>query len=257
MSEPKIFHSPPAGLPGKVKYGGYAYIVEFDSGLLKVGMTQSPFNRVGLHVRNAALFGIQALRCWLSPLHETPAKTEVGLIAAANRLGTLSAGAEYFRGVAFDRLVAEADAIDFPPFDLAEAEERERQLKAQAMPLFGKISEAARAAVDDQTPPLPWPERAIADAFNRRGDAYPVPPLHTRQPIPEELIQRLADLKGVDVEDILDMTYIDMIEHIVLTEVGSEANRMRIYARNAGRTDMLATLREARDSDPWWPRGEE
>lgn len=243
MSEFGIFLFPPSGLPGKTRFGGYVYIVEFDSGLLKVGMTQFPQSRLTYHARHAASFGIRAVRGWLSPLHEEPFRTEGLLIAAAAEMGTAAGGREYFAGVGFEEIVTRAAAFDFPAVDFAAAEAEEEYRRKH--PIFGNVTFVQDAAGNGATAPVKWPSTAVAEIFARRGDVYHVPTLH-REPFPDDLIQRVSDASGMDVEEVLDMNYIDLIEQTGLTTVRAEAMQMREYAYRASRTDMLLPMREAR-----------
>lgn len=115
-----IFQFPPIGLPGKAWHGGYVYVVEFNTGLVKVGRTQSPQDRLVSYMSHAGAFGAHPTRGWVSPLHEGNRGTEAALVVLAGELGGQSTAREYFNGVAFEEIVARASALSFPaPVPLA------------------------------------------------------------------------------------------------------------------------------------------
>ena len=74
-------------LPGKAEHGGYVYVLEFTSGLVKPGRTQDPRSRLGDHAKSARLFGAELADWWVSPLHDGWKGNEESLIAFASDLG--------------------------------------------------------------------------------------------------------------------------------------------------------------------------
>lgn len=102
---------------GKTKVGGYLYVVGFDNGLVKVGRTSNPKVRLSTIKGAARTHGATVVSNWLSPLHLSFKPNEKALIQAIREAGGSSAQREYFRGVAFDRAVAEASVLDYPEFD--------------------------------------------------------------------------------------------------------------------------------------------
>lgn len=91
---------------------GYAYVLEFSNGVIKVGQTKAPLVRVRQHELKAQAVGVSLMRTWVSPLHRAYSRTEKALIAAAEQSGELAQGAEYFVGCDFDALVQVALAVD-------------------------------------------------------------------------------------------------------------------------------------------------
>lgn len=72
---------------------GYIYIIEYDTGMVKVGRTTSPRQRIKGQLYIAARFGVEPRNIWLSSFHENYKSTERELL---KRLGTPTQGAEYF-----------------------------------------------------------------------------------------------------------------------------------------------------------------
>lgn len=92
---------------------GYAYVLEFSNGIIKVGQTMAPRLRCRQHEIKAQAVGVTLAQTWVSPLHRQYDKTEKALISAATSMGQLAQGAEYFVGCDFDALVQEASSWEF------------------------------------------------------------------------------------------------------------------------------------------------
>lgn len=92
---------------------GYAYVLEFSNGIIKVGQTMAPRLRCRQHEIKAQAVGVTVAQTWISPLHRRYDKTEKALISAAASMGRLAQGAEYFVGCDFDTLVKEASTWEF------------------------------------------------------------------------------------------------------------------------------------------------
>lgn len=87
---------------------GHIYVVEFATGIVKVGKTSSPTRRIRAHGRAAAIHGTEIANCWISQPHQNWSTNERQLIQFCASRGTQVAGrGEYFRGVSF------ADASQF------------------------------------------------------------------------------------------------------------------------------------------------
>lgn len=226
-----VFQFPATDLPAKTKHGGYAYVIEFDGGLVKVGMTQDPQIRIASHVSHAGIFGVRPLRGWLSPLHEDPARTEGELIAVATGLGGKPTGREYFRGADFTKIVASAATFTYPPVDFEAAEQRGQEFRDALVRTFGGKSS---------------PETLIAEVFGRIGDAYALPDL-SGEAIPHDLIRLVAESLGASVAEVLEMDYVGIVEATNLARVKSEALKLRLHAASNGRADLLRPLREVRN----------
>jgi len=101
----------PKGVPG----GGYAYILAFDNGAAKVGMSTNPASRVPVHVYNARQFGAELTDYWVSPPHQGFEATEQALIDIARALSPEpvpdGARREWFTNVDFALLVGSAEQL--------------------------------------------------------------------------------------------------------------------------------------------------
>lgn len=237
MSELEVFQFPATGLPGKTKHGGYAYVIEFDTGLVKVGMTQNPQSRIPGYVSQAAVFGVQPMCGWLSPMHAHPARTEDALIAIAIEMGGVPTGREYFRGVGFREVAERAASLAYSSVDIEAAEKRSREFHDAFVRNFsGKRS----------------PEALIAEVFDRQGDTYHLPELGA-EAIARDLVRLVAEALGTSVASVREMDYVDIVEATTVARVRSEALRLRAFATATGRTDLLRPLREARQLQMVFP----
>jgi len=76
---------------------GFVYVVEFTSGVIKVGKTADPAQRIANHTHLARVHGGDVRRSWISEEHYFCGRTERELIEYCTRVGELVAGREYFR----------------------------------------------------------------------------------------------------------------------------------------------------------------
>ncbi len=90
---------------------GYLYVLQFSTGVIKVGQTTRIHRRLGEHRRDAAAFGVNITRCWVSRPHRGFLKTEAALIEACLIAKGRRVRQEYFSGVAFDVAVGFADQL--------------------------------------------------------------------------------------------------------------------------------------------------
>jgi hypothetical protein len=99
-------------LPRAVKTGGYVYVIRFSTGLVKVGSTISPQNRVAQYRNNIGAFGISIESLWISTPHRRYLDSEAKLIGLARSMAVQVLQAEYFEGVNPERLVTKFLAWD-------------------------------------------------------------------------------------------------------------------------------------------------
>jgi hypothetical protein len=76
---------------------GHIYVIEFASGVVKVGRTATPKGRVAVHALLAAAHGGSIQSVWVSHRIVGSASAERELIDFCGRNGQLAAGREYFR----------------------------------------------------------------------------------------------------------------------------------------------------------------
>ena len=81
---------------------GYVYVVEFTSGVVKVGKAANAKARIATHAAYARIHGGDVRRSWVSVKHRGYDDTERSLIAMCRQLGVQAFGKEYFRDVRFE-----------------------------------------------------------------------------------------------------------------------------------------------------------
>lgn len=100
---------------------GHLYVVQFISGVVKVGRSERPDRRIAQHAAMARVHGGGVQRSWTSAEHYCTATTERELIEYCGRNGQLIAGREYFK-VPFDLVRSRASLLAanrLSPVDLA------------------------------------------------------------------------------------------------------------------------------------------
>ncbi len=107
-ARPKVgeYASPPAATGRH----GHIYVIEFSTGVVKVGKTISPQGRLATHSRAARIHGVDILRSWVSVRHPGCGATERQLIWLCRRRGA-SIEAEYFQGIPFEDVRAVAQLL--------------------------------------------------------------------------------------------------------------------------------------------------
>jgi hypothetical protein len=87
---------------------GHVYVIQFSTGVVKVGKAVGPTTRLSHHALQAKIHGVSIAASWTSERHSDHSKTERRLIDyCASRGVRIAAGNEYFTGVSFE------DARDF------------------------------------------------------------------------------------------------------------------------------------------------
>lgn len=76
---------------------GHIYVVEFTSGVVKVGKSTDPRSRIATHRQLARMHGGEVRNTWVSHLHYFSGEAERELIEYCARIGQLVVGREYFR----------------------------------------------------------------------------------------------------------------------------------------------------------------
>ncbi|MEV7975388.1 hypothetical protein [Streptomyces sp. NPDC086519] len=209
-----------AGLPGKSRLGRYVYVIEFSSGVVKVGMASSAATRFAQHNNAARIHGSSIDRHWVSPPHVRAGANEKALIEFCKRRADVVHGAEYFTGVEFDDVVTHAKGLSFPILS-----KRERE----------------QVTVDAQ--------RTAKSIVNGFGRTVKLPPLMTRSGAPaewgipcrdtNELICRTLGLPD-DVVDQLDEDDNEAVVDLLIAFYNAE-NDIRVIE------EWLGRARERRD----------
>lgn len=115
---------------------GYLYVIEFGSGLTKIGRTTQPERRFHEHAKSAEKRGDKIVRSWLSRDHPWHCKSETELVRYCVRLGT-QIEREYFEGLDFRTACEVAEMCA----DLAEGEYR-KQVDRDRRTYFGQLLKA-------------------------------------------------------------------------------------------------------------------
>lgn len=89
---------------------GYLYVIEFSTGVIKVGQTRDPQRRLGEHRRSAGAFGVSITQFWLSPPHANYLETEAALIIDCAEFSPYSKR-EYFHAINWSEAVEDAFAL--------------------------------------------------------------------------------------------------------------------------------------------------
>lgn len=98
---PVPWRTSPAPAPDR-PHAGHLYVVEFESGVIKVGRERTPGSRIAQHRRDAPV-----RRVWESPEVDPVDTAEDALIARATQVGhRLRPSREYFAGMSFEDVVA-------------------------------------------------------------------------------------------------------------------------------------------------------
>jgi hypothetical protein len=118
------------------------YVVQFSSGVIKVGHSWQPKGRIATHAAAAAVHGVSVTRTWFSPPHINTIANESALIEFAKGRFALNSGNEYFANADFDALVDFAASLS-----MERAEERPRTGRGTFPP--AKVAPEPPTAPDD------------------------------------------------------------------------------------------------------------
>jgi hypothetical protein len=94
----------------------YVYIIEFDGGLVKVGRTNNPKNRIAAHAGNVrSVSGYKIINHWVSVKHSNYSENEANLInfCSAKFDKNEGSGREWFVGCDFDSIVSYAKCLHY------------------------------------------------------------------------------------------------------------------------------------------------
>lgn len=230
------YFTSPRGLPRRVSWGGFVYVIEFENGRIKVGLTTHPRLRVSQHCAYGKAYGNPLVKGWLSPWHEGAIESEQALLAIARKLGGAAQG-EFFTGVSFDDVVSRARRRRYVPVDVVahKAEDARRYEEAKAYGFtFVTPEQRASEPIDEVI------RGHIGEWFGRSGDNYEIGPMENLA-MPWSLAERLA-VRGRTIEDVLDMDCLDLTEAFLHAIVEREAAEARLHLRNEGRTDWFVKI---------------
>ena len=221
-----------SALPANAQtFHGYVYVIEFSNSTIKVGQTITPQNRFRSHSGAASKFGVSIVRSWFSKEHQEYKCNEQALISHMKMNGVLVAGNEYYSGYSFEDSVSFARSMQFSTISASERAEREEWIRANARPFFG----------EGVYPDIPLMARVI---FSEPSRVLPSE-ADMGEGIDMAMVEDLADVVGVDIDEILSDTYLDMMGRIVHAQVSKRIHELNIWAIKHGRGDLLATYGSA------------
>lgn len=233
------------GRAAKDSYLGFVYLLEFDTGVIKVGKAVDPRRRLQAHKSSAEAMGRRLVAAWVSRPHGNYAANERALIASFTHRSSQVIRAEYFVGVGITEARRIAQALPFEPRN----HRQEAHDKARAEALMAVwdpgvdrvwVSQAYVDAAErwlrfDRSAPLPnGTPRTVTDPSE-----VDTPPFVDRDSETYRLLEQIADAKGVDVEEVADWSYIDIIGDLLATQALTAKHEWTIFAYENGRDDLL------------------
>lgn len=229
-------------LPGRDKSldpDGYVYVFEFSTGHVKIGQTNNPRQRLSSHTHDATKMGASVARYWFSPVHRDYLVTEKNLIAAMKEAATPLSGREYFTGCDFDATVRLAQRFvgrESTDEERRASEPRE-SLGAHFASLLREIREMeARCAVEHVDV---GKHRDLIGLFF--DDSRELPRVaHSDDWIEiSKFCELLSEPLGIESDEVLDLNWIDIYEHLIGLVVRTKALELRVRAKESGRIDLL------------------
>lgn len=233
-------------LPGKVAYPGdegHIYVIEFDNRTIKVGKTGNPRRRIEGHQSRALPMGRSINRVWLSTSHSNYAANERALIRFGTENSQSMIRAEYFVGLAYAKARHFAKSLTFETLDGAAIEERDKAHR-ERWSHWLKPADFNEDWVRVPSAYVDAAERWLAPicGISPNPSRPRTLPEQIEQGDPDDLMdtaERLAELRGVDVDEILEMSWLDLIEDLMLNMVRSEVAQIRIFAYENDRMDIV------------------
>ncbi|MEU0818998.1 GntR family transcriptional regulator [Streptomyces mirabilis] len=109
-------------LPGTSPLGSYIYVVHFNVGVIKVGFTRKPTDRIIRYRSTLSPFGITIADLWFSEPHEQAEDNESSLLGFCRSQAEQVRKREYFTGIDFRQVVAFAAKLPCTPLSPAPSE---------------------------------------------------------------------------------------------------------------------------------------
>lgn len=105
-------------LPRTSPLGSYIYVVHFNVGVIKVGLTRKPTDRIGRYRSSLSPFGITIAGLWFSEPHGQAEDNERLLLSFCRARAGQMRKREYFTGIDFRQVVAFADTLPYVPLQV-------------------------------------------------------------------------------------------------------------------------------------------
>lgn len=220
----------------KRSYGhdGYVYVLEFSTGIVKVGKTRNPRACIATHVDDARKFGATVDQLWLSEWHENYSDNERALLRALGG-DSVAHGNEYLR-ISFMDAVDAAKRLSLTVLTEQEQAARDAAIlenahrRAQSLLGSNLIRGFTVQVPDELTAQVLQTvfSTALPTELHRSDDRAA---LHAR-------ITQFADDSGLDAEEILHWSYTDVITHLAEMVIKAGCLELEIRALKAERYDL-------------------
>lgn len=109
-------------LPSMSPLGSYIYVVHFNVGVIKIGFTRKPSDRIVRYRSTLSPFGITIADLWFSEPHGQAEENEGLLLDFCREKADQVHTREYFTGIDFRQVVAFADALPCTPLSPSPSE---------------------------------------------------------------------------------------------------------------------------------------
>lgn len=198
---------------------GYAYIVEYENGTIKVGKTRNPQKRLRTHKSTGRKLGIEVSRWHVSEIHRTYSETEKHLITfCRNETGGKEKG-EYFKAPLFDGCVEYLNTLNISP----STDEEIAQDKRKADEATKMFKDAANAVVESleknknlYSVTVDSEYLAVLAALgldpNYKITSSPDKPLPLDTNGANKVLEILDENYGIPFEDAIHLTFFEFIE---------------------------------------------
>lgn len=131
-------------LPRTSPLGSYIYVVHFNVGVIKIGFTRTPGERISRYRSSLSPFGITIADLWFSAPHGHAEDNERLLLSFCRARAEQAHGGEYFTGIGYGQVVAFADTLPYVPLQVAPGASVR---PSQAKPKSEQIADILRARI--------------------------------------------------------------------------------------------------------------
>ncbi|MER7361909.1 hypothetical protein [Nonomuraea wenchangensis] len=235
----------------KRESAGFLYVVEFTDGWIKVGRTRNAKVRINDYAKEAYMRRAKVVRVHLSGPHEGYEANEATLINFCAGRAQDAIGREYFHGLRFEAVSRFVDGLPQRLATDEEVAERKRQahecrerLRRHGLSGEKTDEEIGRLIAEDL-------HDSIARFLGRRPDgSYPTIPRNIDMSDPDypqnllEQVDEIAEWRGVPIQQILDMSWIDFHASAIHAMVRTQVAHFKAYASSIGCDHMTEPIGE-------------
>lgn len=219
---------------------GYVYAVEFGNGIVKVGRTENPANRLRSHSTDGERFGNGITRWWLSKPHRLYKENETSIKNHCKLTGSITGGTEYFLNVSLEEIVQFATAltIELSTPEQVESYKQHKEDGVRAMREWLKSGSKSPEGKEDWQTVLVPRDVAYYLSFAFASPAELLARFE-KEPSPEEVDKLIPTLE--EMAEILETEFSDVIGwevHELLMEYVRGLNKRIEYQVKASLFDM-------------------